>query len=150
MGLDLHLDWDNPLPLSPSANGIYDVDLDRVPEAPGIYVFFRVFGKVTAALYVGKAEILRVRIGQQLNVARLMRGIERAPKGRRYLVCARFRGRPGQRLTCLATIERALIRHYLSKGDELLNVHGNRIRKHSLTSERTALRKFIPKQIYFE
>jgi hypothetical protein len=98
--MDLHLDWGNPLPLLPSANGrdIYDVDFGRIPEAPGIYVFCRIHGKVNAALYVGKAENLRGRVKQQLGAVRLMMGIKNAPTGRRYLVYAAFRRKQGQKL----------------------------------------------------
>jgi hypothetical protein len=149
--MDLHLNWGTRLRLTRSVKGIYDVILDDIPEAIGIYIFFRIHGNVSAALYIGKADNLRLRVTQQLNTVRLMKGIENARTGNRYLIWATFKQKQGQQVArCLRTIERALIRHYLSKGDELLNVQGAKIRKHSLTSERTAMRKFIPKKIYFE
>jgi hypothetical protein len=149
--MDLHLDWGPPLALLPSEDGrIYEIDLNVLPEAPGIYIFTRTFGKATSALYVGKAENLRGRLKQQLNAVRLMKGIENAPTGRRHLLWAKLNRRQGQKADCLPIVERALIRHYLSEGHELLNIHGNRIKKHSLTSERTAMKTFIPRTLFFE
>ena len=137
--MDLNLQWGDPLELrrSPSS-AIYDVNVSEIPEAPGVYVFYRVHGDVKAALYVGKGENLQSRIRQQLNAVKLMKGIENALTGSRYLICANFQRKSGQQLTCLPIIERALIRYYLStkEGDELLNIQGSRIKKHSLTSER--------------
>ena len=149
--MDLNLEWGKPLPLVMSASDLYWADADQIPHAPGVYVFFRQFGKSAEALYVGKATNLRTRIKQQLNAHRLMKGIEGASIGSRYIAIGELKRKPGQQIQpCLALIEHALIRHFLANGDELLNIHGSRIRKHSLTSERTTGRNLIPKVIYFE
>jgi hypothetical protein len=149
--MDLNLEWGKPLPLVMSASDLYWADAEQIPHAPGVYVFFRRFGSSEEALYVGKATNLRSRIKQQLNAHRLMKGIETAAMGSRYIVIGELKRRPGQQVPkCLALVEHALIRYFLAHGDELLNIHGSRIRKHSLTSERTTARKLIPKTIYFE
>jgi hypothetical protein len=149
--MDLNLQWGEPLPLVKSASDLYWTDGEQIPHAPGIYVFFRAFGRSREALYVGKAGNLRSRIKQQLNAHRLMKGIEDASMGARFIAIGELKRRPGQQVkTCLTLIEHALIRHYLARGDELLNIHGSRIRKHSLTSERTRARNLIPKVLYFE
>jgi hypothetical protein len=149
--MDLNLEWGKPLPLDKSVSDLYWTDGDQIPQTPGVYVFFREFGDSTQALYVGQAGNLRSRIKQQLNAHRLMKGIEDAAMGARYIAIGELKRRPGQQIkTCLTLIEHALIRHYLGLGHELLNIHGRRIQKHSLTSERTKARKLIPKVLYFE
>jgi excinuclease UvrABC nuclease subunit len=42
-------------------NLIYVVPLDKLPKAPGIYVFGRRWGKNAEALYVGKANKVQGR-----------------------------------------------------------------------------------------
>jgi hypothetical protein len=149
--MDFHLEWHKPLSLRRSRNGIYTVPVEKIPDVAGVYIFFREFGESQKALYVGKARNLKGRIKQQLDVVRLMRGVENAPKGARQLAFGVLKNKPGHNLeTSLARIERALIRHYVSRGDELLNIHGSNITKHRLTSERTVLCGLIDKNIYFE
>lgn len=151
--MDFNLDWGTPLPLRKSkGNTIYALDLEKIPKTPGVYIFLRVHGNSTNVLYVGKADNLKGRIKQQLNAVRLMKGIENAPSGARSIVYAEFRPKQGQRTHCLRLIERGLIRYYLAQGNELLNIQGSRIRKHSLTSERTStlVRHMIPTEIFFE
>ena len=134
-----------------SETGMYGTDIELVPEAPGVYIFFRQFGNSPEALYVGKAMNLRSRIKQQLNAHRLMKGIEAAAMGARYIAIGELRRKPGQQIEpCLRVVEHGLIRHYLALGAGLLNIQGSQIRKHSLTSERTTARKLIPKVIFFE
>lgn len=151
--MELNLRWLTAFRLYDAArtNGIYGTDLERIPASPGIYVFCRSHGETVEALYVGKANSLSTRIGQQLNNARLMMGIKNATNGTRRLLVAEFLPRPGQRTeTCLAVIEQTLIRHYLSLGHDLLNVQGTRIVHHVVKSERDAFKDFIPRRIYGE
>ncbi len=151
--MDLHLHWHKAILLKNVSrqNAIYVVDLERIPDSPGIYIFFRSYGKAQEALYIGKAKDLNSRIKQQLNNVKLMKGIENAEKGYRKLVLGEFLAKGGQRLSnSLETMEHALIRHYLSKGHRLLNIHGTTIRKKSLTSDRSELKHFIPYILYFE
>ena len=151
--MDLQLKWHKPLSLRDNSanNGIYTIDLDCLPDAPGIYIFLRVHGRTHEALYVGKANSLCTRVPQQLNNVKLMKGIENAANGSRKLAFAEFIAKKGQQQTrALRAIERSLIRYYLALGDQLLNIQGTRIVKHTLASERTDLKKFIPQTIYFE
>jgi hypothetical protein len=151
--MDLNLEWGKPLRLQRESNGLYWVDLEEIPKAPGIYVFFRAFGNSARALYVGKAGNLRSRINQQLNAHKLMTGIANAAMGSRLLAFGELKRRPGQQVPrCLALMERALIRYYLAEKHELLNVNGTRVRQHSPASFRTTviLRDLIPKDIDFE
>jgi len=151
--MNLHLRWHSPLTLRNdfSNNGIYTTDIASLPDAPGVYIFARTFGNACQALYVGKANSLATRIPQQLNNVQLMIGLLNAQTGLRKLIYAQFLPRPGQQqATSLKAIEHALIRHYLEDGHPLLNVQGTSIVKDSLCSERTILKRFIPKTIYFK
>jgi hypothetical protein len=151
--MNLELRWHKPLSLRDDSanNGIYTTDLNRLPDAPGIYILLRVHGQIHEALYVGKANCLCTRVPQQFNNVKLMKGIENAARGSRKLAFAEFIAKKGQQQTrALKAMENALIRYYLALGNRLLNIHGARIVKHSLSSERSVLRKFIPITIYFE
>jgi hypothetical protein len=156
--MDLKLKWHTPLPLiaSSSKHGIYTVDLDDIPNVPGIYIFFRVYKTKHEALYIGQTIRLSTRIREQLHNDTLMTGIQHATRGSRQLVFGAFNAKNGQAKTSqkleqsLLRMEHALIRHYLSLGDQLLNVRGARVVKHSLTSDRSSVRKFIPRVLYFE
>jgi hypothetical protein len=153
--MDLYLKWHKPIPLkdSPSANRIYDVTLDSIPDTPGIYIFFRLHGVKHEALYVGKATSLKTRIRQHLNINndKLMEGIKNSPNGSRSLAFGEFVAKPGQQLKrSLGRMERGLIRHYYALGDRLLNIQGIRIVEDSLTSQRSELKSLIPRALYFE
>jgi hypothetical protein len=151
--MDLRLRWHQPLALEidRNSNGIYTVDLDAIPWAPGIYVFLRVHGSTSEALYIGKAALLQSRIRQHLNNLKLMKGIENAATGSRFLAFAEFISKPGQQQAkALKLLETAYIRYFLSNGDQLLNKQGTRISKSRVVSERSHLRKFIPKTLFFE
>ena len=153
MAMKLLLRWHKPLTLKADkeGNAIYLVPLDDIPTEPGIYVFLRTHGSTYEAQYLGKAGNLRSRIEQQLNNLKLMRGIEHAATGKRLLAFAVFISKRGQQQTkALKRMEIAYIRHYLSEGHQLLNKQGTKIVKDSIASERSALKKFIPKDLYFE
>lgn len=151
--MDLRVTWHKPVKLRKSRPGstyIYELDLDNVPDKPGVYIFMRKFGNNLNPLYVGKAQNLKTRIGQQLVALKLMKGLENAEIGSRALVFGEFLARPGQSEDrCLLLIEKALIRHFLSEGHDLLNKVGTRIAtKHSLTSQKV-VRHFLPHRIRF-
>jgi hypothetical protein len=149
--MDLNLEWGKPLPLVMEATDLYWADAEKIPNAPGIYVFFREYGDSTEALYVGQARDLQSRIKQDLDRAKLMNGVKHALNGSRFIAIGELKRRPGQQVKpCLKIMEHALIRYYLARGDALLNIQGTRIRKHSLTSERKWALNLIPKDLYFE
>lgn len=149
----LSVEWQKPVPLrSGRRDGlIYTVDLEAIPRAPGVYIFARKWGKSFEALYVGQSAGLRRRIRGHLNNLRLMRHIEDAPSGKRFVIPGVARFRPGQRREkALATLERAYIRYFLSEGHDLVNQQGVRIRRHEIESTGPVPRAFIPATIYLE
>ena len=151
--MELELRWHKPISLKPSHERIYTLNEDLIPEQPGIYVFLRVHGKIQEALYVGKAENLKARLRQQLDTVRLMKGIQNAETGYRRVGFAEFIPKRGQRTKkCLLMIERAIIRHSLSEGCNLLNKQGTRIANHTITSVAPPPKRkhFLPKTILFE
>ncbi len=151
--MDLRLTWHKPVQLRKARAGstlIYDLDLSKAPPKPGVYIFMRQFGNKLSPLYVGKAGNLKSRMGQQLNALRLMKGIQNASIGSRAVVFGEFLARPGQKEEkCLLMIERALIRHFLSEGHELLNVLGARIATRHVVTSRKVTGYFIPNRIRF-
>jgi len=156
--MNLKLTWHTPRPRidSSSKHGISTVDLDDLPNVPGIYIFFRVYKTQHEALYIGQTIRLSTRMREQLHNHTLMRGIQHAPRGSRQLVFGAFNATNGQAKTShklaqsLVRMKRALMRHDLSLGDHLLNVKGARVVQHSLTSDRSSVRQCIPRVMDFE
>lgn len=151
--MELNLVWSAPLRLASAhaEEGIYSVDLDSVPAMPGIYVFARVHGKSSTVLYVGQASNLRGRIKTQLNNLKLMMGVRAAPNGTRLLLLGVFKAKPGQQESkSLKLIEAAFIRHYVGRGDPLLNKHGTTLQTHRVVSERKHHRRCIPRELHLE
>lgn len=151
--MKLHVEWSRPIPLKDARrqNLIYSVDLSRLPRAPGVYVFGRRWANQFEALYVGKANRIRGRVRTQLNNLRLMQHLRNARSGKRIVLAGRILTRPGQQMDrCLPLIERALIRYFLSEGDDLVNKQGTRLRRHELSSSGKHPRRFIPSPMYVE
>ena len=151
--MKLHLEWSRQIPLRRSRQRslVYTIDMDKLPDEPGLYVFGRRFGNSFEALYVGKAKTIRRRVRNQLNNSRLMQHVMTARRGKRILLVGRYVSKPGQDETkSLLLLEQALIRHFVSEGDDLVNVSGTRIRQHEITSTRKQLKKFIPATMYLE
>jgi hypothetical protein len=149
----LGLDWTRAIPLKDASkqNLIYSVPLDKLPSAAGVYVFGRRYGQNFEALYVGKANKIRGRVKGQCNNLRLMQHLKNAKSGKRVVLAARFVPRPGQqRPNCLALIERALIRYFLSEGHDLVNKQGVRIRRHEITSSGNHPKRYFPSPIFLE
>lgn len=65
--MQLHFEWNRLLQLRDGANQnlIYFVDLEKVPDGTGVYVFARRRGSKVEALSVGKGTKLRRRVCQQ-------------------------------------------------------------------------------------
>lgn len=148
--MQLHLDWSSsPIPLQDGAgqNLIYVCDLASIPERPGVYIFGRTHGTNFEALYVDKAGAsLRTRVNQQFNNVRLMQHVRNAANGGRVLLFGVFASRQGQQAdNCVPIMERALIRHYLERGDDLVNVHGARLRTHEIVS--SGARGLVPTKL---
>jgi hypothetical protein len=110
----------------------------------------RGWGKGFEALYVGKARNIRQRIKGQLNNLRLMQHLKGAKTGRRVVVAGSVVTRPGQQIDrCLAIAERAFIRHFLSDGDNLVNISGATLRQHEVESTRRP-GWFVPQVVFLE
>jgi hypothetical protein len=125
--------------------------LDKIEREPGIYVFARRWGSSFEALYVGKSQSLRARIRGHLNNLRLMKHLETAKTGRRFVILGHPITKPGQRLPkVLSVLERALIRHFLSEGHDLVNQQGVRIRRHEIESSGRVPKAFMPSLMYLE
>ncbi|MCZ7660803.1 MAG: hypothetical protein M5U07_24620 [Xanthobacteraceae bacterium] len=147
--MELKLEWTRRIPLKNGAPGlIYTVDLEKLPWAPGVYIFGRTFGRNFEALYVGRAQRIRGRIRGQLNNLRLMNHIKEASSGRRILLAGVFKAKPGQpRDKCLMLIERALIRYFLAEDHDLVNVSGTKLRQHEIVSSGKHPKRYFRKKI---
>ncbi|WP_234730077.1 GIY-YIG nuclease family protein [Acidocella facilis] len=124
--MDLSVQWSVPIPLYKDEEVIYWCDLDKIPAKAGVYVFGRAYGQSFEAIYVGKGLKLNKRIEQHfINNVYLMKRLENAQKGTRVVLIGEFKAAPGQQAgTCIGIIERALIRHFMSEGHDLVNVQG--------------------------
>jgi hypothetical protein len=90
--MKLRLEWMRPLALADASrqNLIYSFDYSKLPEACGVYVFGRRYGKQFEALYVGKAGELRSRTKGQLNNLRLMRASKECKEWQTHSSCGAF------------------------------------------------------------
>lgn len=151
--MKLTVDWRPPVPLRRGAREglIYTVDLNKIGREAGIYIFARRWGRSFEALYVGQSQNLRSRIRGHLNNLRLMRHIESAKTGRRFVLLGEPVIKPGQRLPrVLKVLERAHIRHFLAEGHDLVNQQGVQIRRHEITSSGRIPKAFVPSLMYLE
>lgn len=148
--MNIEVVWSQPIPMKRTRSAGYSVDLVRVPEASGVYVYGRRWGEGFEALYVGKALDIRSRINSQLNNLRLMSHVREAKAGNRVVVAGVIQTKGGQRIEkCLTLVEGALIRYYLSEGDDLVNVHGTLLRRHVISSSQTP-RWLVPREMYLD
>ncbi len=128
--------WSKAIPLEKgSAHGdkIYDVDLDLVPKEPGVYVFARRHGDKITPIYIGESVGLRGRITGHLKSLPLMRAIERAPAGSRFLIyCTVKAGNREKAKKLIKVIEKSLILHAQNEGHELFNKSGTKMPTHEI------------------
>jgi len=151
--MKLYIEWSRPVRLKDASkdNMFYEVDLNRVRAAAGVYIFGRRWGSQFEALYVGRASNVRSRVKSHLNNLRLMQHLRSAKTGTRVVLAGRLKTRPGQKLPkCLTLAERALIRYFLSEGHDLVNKQGTRLRRHELVSSGLHPKGFFPKLMYLE
>ena len=151
--MKLNIVWNKPIPLVKALNdgSIYSLNLEKVPATVGIYIFARHWGKSYEALYVGKSGNLRSRVHGHLNNLKLMKYLENAKAGRRFVITGQAVTLPGQKMKLvLRTLERAFIRHFLAEGHDLVNHQGVRIRRHEITSEGKISKSFVPSTIFLE
>lgn len=152
--MKLHVAWEKPVPLKDASkqNLIYVVDPDRLPNLAGIYVFGRKRRNGGfEALYVGRADNIRARVwGHRKNLP-LMMHLKQARQGKLVVRAGVFKARPGQRPEkCIPIIERALIRHFLSDGHDLVNKAGTQLRRHEISTVGRHPNQFIPKCMFVD
>lgn len=151
--MKLKISWSKSIPLKKAEKEgyIYSIDLKKIPEVPGIYIFARHYGHSFEALYVGKSIKLRGRVNGHLNNLKLMKHLENAKTGKRVLITGKPITRPGQKFEkVLKTLERTFIRHFLAEGHDIVNELGVRISRHEIISEGQINKTFIPSLMYLE
>ena len=132
MALDIQAMWHQPLELAPSGIG-YSLELDKIPDEPGIYVFGRTWGDNLAPLYIGRSTTLRQRLTTHLNTVKIIQAIRDFPGGNRFILFCTFELKRGQQIErVLEVVERGLIDKALTEGHELINVQGTRTPKHTI------------------
>jgi len=130
---------------------IYVIDLDKIPDSAGVYVLGRKHGQRCEALYVGKALELKGRVKGQLNNLKLMRHVQKADKGERFLLFGEVITKPGQNSKdVIRIVEKTLIRHFMSEGHDLVNKQGTSIREHEIDCDGNQPKKFIPRSMFLE
>lgn len=139
MALDIEVWWHRPFSLREDDGGLIYVcdELDEIPNAPGVYVFGRMFGHNITPIYIGRAKKIRRRITQHLESnVRLMKAVQHAKAGDRVVLAGEWLSKPGQqRERVLPIVEAELISHALAQGHELVNDKGTRTPTHSLTNK---------------
>ncbi|MGB9991818.1 GIY-YIG nuclease family protein [Pseudoduganella rhizocola] len=146
MAVNPRLSWRKPIDLPSDQK---DPAVKSIPAAAGIYVFYREYGESVQVFYVGKATKLQSRIKNQLNNHSLMKAISSAKNGKRKLVWAELRLKPGQSAaTTLKSAEKLMIRHYVEEGQPIHNIQGKRIPVQILTNENIkAVKHFVPNSV---
>ena len=150
--MNLHVEWAPAIALRRVRGDIEldDADLKRVPAVPGVYVFGRCWGDNFEALYVGQAKNVRGRIKGQMNNHRLMKHVRDAKTGSRVVMVGSVIPKPGLQIeNCLTLVERTLIRYFLAKGDDLVNISGTRLRSHEVVSTHRP-KRFVPGTMYLD
>lgn len=136
MPYQITADWHKPIYLSDGhqENLIYSCNqLGMVPSEPGVYIFCREHGKSISPLYIGRGLKLRNRLEQQLQSVKLMMSIQKAEKGKRFILYCTIKLKRGQRsMPILQTLESALIAHALAEGHQLFNEQGTKFKQHTI------------------
>jgi len=128
--------WSKPIALRKCKPGglIYELDLDLLPTEPGVYVFARRHGRVVSPIYIGETLNVRSRIKGHLNSLPLMRAIENAPTGRRFLIyCTVTAASSVKAKKHVKVIEKALLLHAQGEGHVLFNKKGTKLPTDEIT-----------------
>jgi hypothetical protein len=151
--------WKQPIELERckrSETGIYKLDLQKLPESPGVYVFGRTYGDSVVPIYIGETLSLRSRIKGHLNSIALMDAIKKATKqpGNRFLIyCTVHTRSKDLAKSYVKIIETALIRHSQGEGYGLVNVRGTKRPTHqidftgNMTSQALAPRSMLIERV---
>lgn len=153
--MKIEASWSQPIDLGKDKSGslIYTLDLTQLPKVPGVYIFGRKHGKSIIPIYIGETVSIRSRIKNHLASVPLMRAIEDAPTGQRFLIyCEVKAGSPEKAKKHVKVIERALILHAQSQGHEIFNKKGTKLPTNTIsfsgnrTSEAVAPRTMLIKR----
>lgn len=146
MAINPLLNWKRPIDLP---TGKTDPVIKLIPTVPGVYIFFREHGTKVQIFYIGKALKLQGRIKGQLNNHGLMTAISKAKNGKRRLVWAELKTKPGQTVaSSLKAAEKLMIRHYVEEGQPVHNIHGKRIPVQTLTNNLIKeVKHFVPASV---
>lgn len=128
--MQIQATWSKPITLKKGTPGglIYVLDLEDLPEEPGVYVFARKHGNRVVPIYIGETMSIRGRVRTHLNSLPLMRAIENAPKGGRlFMYCTVKAGSKEKAKKHVKVLEKALLMHVQSEGHELFNKKGTKL-----------------------
>lgn len=129
--MQIKASWSKPIALKKlpaSALQIYSVNLEQVPENPGVYVFARKHGNSVFPIYIGETMSLRARVKTHLNSLPLMKAIENAPNGGRFLIYCTVDARAKDKAKKqIKVLERVLILHAQGEGHALFNKKGTKL-----------------------
>lgn len=130
MRMQINARWSKPITLKDgnSVGLIFKLDLDAIPNEPGVYVFARSYGSNVEPIYIGETVDLRTRIANHLNSVPLMKAIENTSKGTRILIYCTVAARSKEKAKSqVKIIEKSLIIHAQSEGHELFNTKGTKL-----------------------
>jgi hypothetical protein len=127
--MKIDAEWSKPRKLESGKkfNLIYYVDIEELPEEPGCYVFYNKYGDSISIHYIGKADNIRKRIGQQLNNLKLMLGIKNSMKGNKFLIYFLTNGGIKSKKKSVKILEKQLIKYATLEGHELINIKGTKL-----------------------
>ncbi len=128
--MQIEASWSQPIALKKCKPGglIYELDMEELPPEPGVYVFGRKHGDTVVPIYIGETLSVRGRIKGHLNSLPLMRAVENAPNGARFLLyCTVKAGSREKAKKHVKVVEKALILHAQSEGHVLFNKKGTKL-----------------------
>jgi hypothetical protein len=128
--MEINAEWSEPIALKKDVRGglIYTLNLEDLPEDPGAYVFGRRHGRTVVPIYIGETLSVQGRIRNHLNSVLLMKAIEKAPNGSRFLIyCTVKAGTKDKAKKHVKILEKALLLHAQSEGHELFNKKGTKL-----------------------
>ena len=135
--MNLELKWNHPINLEDGDDDdlIFSIHgIDEWDGYPAIYMFCRIYSGSMIPLYIGRSKNVGKRIQQHLNTTKMMKAIQKSPKGEKVLVIGEFSPKPGQAVeSSLKLIEKVLIEHALAEGYELINKAGTKTPVHSIS-----------------
>jgi len=133
--MKIEICWRAPIQLDDGTleNLIY-THSSEIPDSPGIYIFARKHGDTISPLYIGQTKSFSSRLKMQFNNTKLMKGIEKAPVGRRILLLGEVIPQRGQNIAkVLRTVETTLIEYCLANKADLINIQGTRTNVDTIT-----------------